>query len=240
MTAMGGKRTIKSQDIGMKSGTQKAISGPLALFLMLAGCQDVKEERQAHQSQSLDGGYTLSRSHGAEGDKIMADDPCWRREKGGWHLSVGHCEEMLPPGTVSGVWITGFEESSFFPGATVLPDRNDERRFRIDLEVDPEHIARLLDRKLEGPEYHGIALTLVGQRTKYPVAIDCYGGRHYAFVAGRVKKARYLGIMANPDRPPLPSERPPYEPFKRSGEGGVIAEMEEETLANCLPRLGGS
>lgn len=224
----------------MRPGTRIATRGTLALLLMLAGCQDAKEERQAQQNQSLDGGYPLSRSRGAEADKLMADDPCWRREKGGWHLSIGHCEEMLPPTTVSGVWITGFEESSFFPGATVLPDRNDERRFRIDLEVDGERIERLLGRKLENPEYHAIALAFVGRRTKYPVAIDCYGGRYYVFVADTVKKARYLGVMANPDRPPLPSERPPYEPFKRSGEGGVIAQMEEEALANCQPRLGGS
>ena len=220
----------------MRCGARRATSGTLALFLMLAGCQDAKEERQAQDNQSLDGGYALSRSHGAEDDKDMADDPCWRRENGGWHLSMGHCEEMLPPTTVSGVWITGFEESSFFPGATILPNRNDERRYRINLEVNEERIARLVHRKLDGPDYHGIAVTFVGRRTKYPIAIDCYGGRHYVFVADTVKKARYLGVMADPDRPPLPSQRPPYEPFKRSGEGGVIAEMEEEALAGCQPR----
>lgn len=224
----------------MRFGTRKATSRTLALFLTLAGCQDAKQERQTQQSQSLDGGYPLSRSRGAEDYKIMADDPCWRRKKGGWHLSIGHCEEMLLPNTISGVWITGFEESSFFPGETVPPDRNDERRYRMDLEVDRERIERLLLRKLEGSEYYAIALTFVGRRTRYPVAIDCYGGRHYGFVADTVKKVRYLGIMANPDRPPLPSERPSYKPFKRSGEGGVVAKMEEQTLANCLPRLGGS
>jgi hypothetical protein len=170
----------------------------------------------------------------------MAGDPCWRQEKGGWHLSAGHCEEMLPPATVTGVWVTGFEESSFFPGEAALPDRNDDRRYRIELEVDRDRIARLLGQKLEGPDYHAVALSFVGRRMKYPSSIDCYGGRYYVFVADKVEKVRYLGVMADPDRPPLPSAGSPYKPFKRSGEGGVIARLEEEALANCLPRLGGS
>jgi hypothetical protein len=148
---------------------------------------------------------------------------------------MGHCEEMLPAQRMNGVWVSGFEETSFFPSDRTMPDRNDTRRFRLELEVDRDRVAELAGRKAAGgPDYHAFALILVARRTKYPVSIDCYGGRYYSFVADRVETARYLGVIANPDIP-RPNSRP-SEPFQRSGEGGRIARMEQQALTGCMKR----
>ena len=120
----------------MNVGRRSEMKWMLTALLTLAGCGGAGGERGAPADQALDGGYSLSNSSGAEDDKIMAGDPCWRREKGGWHLSTGHCAEMLPARPMSGVFSAGFEEDSFFPGATTIPDANDGRRYRLHLEVD--------------------------------------------------------------------------------------------------------
>ena len=196
----------------------------------LGGC-----ERNA-TPQPLDGGRPLAWEMSAA-DETLLRDPCWRRERGGWHLSAGHCSEMLPTRKMKGVWVTGFEESSFLPGATAMPDRNDKRRYMIELEIDEDRVADMVGHRFDGREYHAIALDLIARRTKYPTSIDCYGGRSFSFVAYRINRARYLGTIANPDPPPHPAKLPPYKPFARSGEGGVIGRMEAEALARCGTRF---
>lgn len=201
----------------------------LVLHLLLGGCEG-RDEREP-----LDGGYPLETQRmDLDTEKMLASDPCWRKEHGGWHLSAGHCSEMLPPQKMAGVWVTGFEESSFFPDATSIPDRNDPRRYMINLEIDNERIATLVGRDIEDSEYHAIALTLVARRTKYPSSIGCDGRRAFSIVAYRIVDARYLGTVGNPDRPTRSIAR--YEPFKRSGEGGVVGRMEDEALALCRGR----
>lgn len=133
------------------------------------------------------------------------------------------------------VWVTGFEESSFFLGSTTIPDSNDVRRYRLELEVDGKQVEKLARQKVDHTPYRAFILTFAGRRTRYPVAIDCYGGQYYVFVAHHIEAATYRGPMRHPYLQPRLSEREPLEPFKRSGEGGVIAAMEEEALASCAP-----
>lgn len=140
---------------------------------------------------------------------------------------------MEAPKVIKGVWVTGFEETSFLPNAKALPDRNDRRRYRMMLDIDPERVSKLLGRQLVDRDYHAVRLTFVGRQSEYPLAIDCYGGRDYLIVADWVIRAQYLGKIGNPDLPPPPLKQPPYKSFKPSGEGGRIAQMEKEALARC-------
>lgn len=137
--------------------------------------------------------------------------------------------EMLYPKLMSGVWVTGFEESSFFPGDEAIPDRNDDRRYRLQLIVDQGQVLRLRE-QLPDRGYVAFHVSFIGRRSKYPTIIDCQGDRHYEFVPDWFIRTRYLGPIADPDRPTLGGLRPP---FKRSGEGGVIREMEDRALAGC-------
>ena len=207
----------------------------VALLSSLAACGSDE------LGQPVDGGLPLT-NMSSEHEAHLTADPCWRREGGGWHYSTGHCSEMLPAQRITGVWVIGFEERSFFPGNTALPDRNDPRRYRVELEVDADRVGEMAgrgsadDRRTTDPGYQAYALTFVGRRTRYPLNIDCYGGRSYVFIADRIESSRHLGPIADADRPQLPRADEPRRPFQRSGEGGVIAQMEEAALARCFHR----
>jgi len=139
--------------------------------------------------------------------------------------------EMLYPEVISGVWVTGFEESSFFPGATSIPDPNDDRRFRLVLIVDPGWANEMTAKHNRSGASQAFRITFVGRRTKYPLNIDCDGGRDYFFVPDLVLAVHDLGVMAPPDL----SARSvgPYKSFKPSGESGVIGDLESRALARC-------
>ena len=139
-------------------------------------------------------------------------------------------DEMTYPKIISGVWVTGFEESSFFAGDAAIPDRNDPRRYRVELVAGRKLFDKVHD-QYPNPGYQAFHITFLGRRTRYPYAIDCQGGRNYSFLPDWVLQVRYLGPMANPDRPVR--QPGPYKPFKRSGEGGVIRELEDRALALC-------
>ena len=160
----------------------------------------------------------------------VGSNPCARADDPSWYLVGGHCFEMLPRERMAGVLVTGFEESSFFPNAKAIPDRNDPRRYRLNLDVDLDRIHRMLPVEMDPLRYHAIVLTFFGWRSRYPIGIDCEGERSYKFVADEVETARYFGTIADPD---LPERDRPDPPFRRSGEGGVIGLMEEETIARC-------
>ena len=139
-------------------------------------------------------------------------------------------DEMTYPKIISGVWVTGFEESSFFAGDTVIPDRNDPRRYREEL-IDGRKLFDKVHDRYAKPGYSAFHITFFGRRTKYPYMIDCEGGRYYSFLPDWVLRIRYLGPIADPDRPVR--QPGPYQPFKRSGERGVIKELEDEAFARC-------
>lgn len=202
----------------------------MALLLAVSACDRIPED------EPLDGGFRLELGTKAEETEYLLADPCWRRERGGWHYSIGHCAEMLPPRRMTGIWVTGFEESSFFPGDAAVPSPNDPRRFRLLLEVDEARILALAGPAAPSPASRAFAISFVGRRTRYPLNVDCYGGRDYGFVADRVDGARYLGEIGFPEPPPPRSARRAYRGFRPSGEGGVVGRMEREALRECLRR----
>ena len=144
---------------------------------------------------------------------------------------VGDDTEMTLPQIMSGVWVTGFEETSFLPHVTTIPDRNDARRYRFHLIVEPAWAQDLTANHDPPGSYHAYKITFLGRRTKYPTNIDCYGGRDYFFVPDLILSTHHLGRIPDPDLPVPKAE--PYKPFKRSGEGGVIRELEDRALAHC-------
>lgn len=184
------------------------------------------------EREPLDGGrpIRLGNRHADQSD-LRDPDPCWRRERGGWHYSIGHCAEMLPLQRMTGVWTRAYEESSFFPGTTAKPDPDDLLRYTINLEIDPKQLDRFIGPKIVAPPGDAVALTFVGRRTKYPYNIDCYGSHYHTVVVHRVESARDLGIMAPPNFA-LFSERP-RPILKRSGKGGVIGRLEVQAAAHC-------
>jgi hypothetical protein len=139
-------------------------------------------------------------------------------------------DAMRYPQVLSGVWVTGFEESSFFPGDTTIPGRNDPRRYRLELLPSREQVDRFRDQTPKRG-YAAFSITFLGRRTKHPVNIDCEGAHSYFFIPDWIIRTRYLGPIADPDFP-VPNHEP-YKPFKRSGEGGVIRQIEDEALARC-------
>jgi hypothetical protein len=199
-----------------------------ARFAVLAGALALAGSSLADMRKPLDGGSALQFEPFADAEAQHEKDPCARREKGAWHRSVVHCEEMLPLETISGVLVIAFEERSFFPGETQIPDRNDPRRYHSEPEID-----HLLLANLPGQAWTNgaVLMTFQGRRTRYPYYIDCEGHRAYTYVVHDLYSARYLGPVGKPD--PSYFHRKPTKPFPFSGEGGKIGEMEKETAKGC-------
>lgn len=195
--------------------------------LLLASCGEPGDGNRA-----FDGGRPIDRHPALAGFPDPREQShCWRRERGGWHSSIVHCARMTSPEHMTGVWITGFEELSFVRGATAMPDRNDPQRYRSELEIDSTEVRRLIGREFD-PGYNAIAVTFIGRRTLYPNYIDCYGRRSYTYTVDRLDSARYLGLIADADPPPLPTQQPlPH--FTPSGEGGEIGRLEAQAAAFC-------
>jgi hypothetical protein len=152
-------------------------------------------------------------------------------------LQHRHCEEMTDSTTVEGVWVTAFEEMSFFPGLRQRPDPRDPRRFTIEIEVDEGAVFGGVVPRRPSPHGEAIYLRFAGRRTREPISVDCYGGASFVFVVDRLIEARYLGEME-----PLPAGH--WEDFVRSHpeatvrriHGGHWGELEAEAAERCGPR----
>ena len=206
-----------------------AVAGVLALF------------GSSFTPEPVDGGHPLEFGFDLSDYPVeQGEGSGWRKERGGWHYSAQHGVDMAPRRRMVGVWVTGFEETSFFLGDQTIPHPDDPRRYENELEVNSEHVQEMIGRQLDMPDYHAVLLEFDGRRTRYPIAIDCFGGRSYTFVADRLRSARYLGLMPNPDTSKWPRLTAPYQGFRLSGEGGVIGQMERDALAGCNRRVSGS
>lgn len=144
--------------------------------------------------EPYDGGRPLEFATDLETAEILAQQYGARREKGGWHRSVGHEEPMSPPQTISGVWVTGFEENSFYPGETAIPHPADLRRFSHEIEVDERQVHRLANRTPTEPD-EAYLLKFVGRRMRDPYMVDCSGVPQFVTVVDRLVSARHLGAM---------------------------------------------
>lgn len=178
----------------------------------------------------VDGGRPLDFERSLEVQQILARDPCWRRERGGWHHSIGHCEAMSSPQRITGVWVTAFEESSFFPGATAIPDANDPLRFTQAIELNQAQIHRLTGPVSADLNGNAFLLTFIGRRTRDPYSVDCTGMPHFSVVVDRLISAHHLGPMG------------PWsvkEMMARSGRveqrhGGRWGQLEAEAVERCF------
>lgn len=208
-------------------GSCRAILG---LTLLLAGCGEGGGE-----DRSLDGGLPLRDVYGAEEDKLLASQKCWRRERGRWHYSSGHCEAMLPAREMKGVWVTAFEESSFFPGASAIPDPDDPTRFATEIELDSDRIVRRIGKPPAGAHGDAIWLRFIGRRMRDPYMVDCQGTPAWVFVVDRLLDARYLGAMAPAERltPEIAQRRTVTVSVRHGGKWGA---KEAEAVERCSDR----
>lgn len=172
-----------------------ALRGPrLSLALLLAACSE-----RADDDRPLDGGHPLGEPVGSYSPEGLVNRDCFRAERGRWHYSVGHCEAMLPAGRIEGVWVTAFEESSFFPGAAIIPDANDPRRFITEIELDHQEVIRSSGYDVSEATGEAYQLTFVGRRTRDPW-FDCHGVPSFTFVVDRLIRVQHLGAMKPSDR----------------------------------------
>lgn len=203
--------------------TRLQIRSLLALALLTSACGD--------SSEPLDGGYPLRFDKDPKAVELLRDDPCWRQEKGGWHLGIGHCKAMTSAEPMSGVLVLAYEESSFFPGDTGIPDSRDLRRFITDTEADFESVYRKSDVMPSSPGGDAYLLSFIGRRTRDPNVVDCQGRPWHTFVVDRLLSARYLGPMAPLPVGELSGESRPVTVAVR--HGGAWGEEEKKAIKNC-------
>jgi hypothetical protein len=199
----------------------------LWLPLLLAACGGKGDD-----DRPLDGGHPLGEPIGSFSVKDLANQDCFRAERGRWHYSIGHCEAMLPAREMEGVWVTAFEESSFFPGPARMPAPNDPTRYATGIELDGERVLRAAGHKPEGAHGDALWLRFVGRRTRDPYHVDCFGTPYWVFVVDRLLEARFLGEM-KPARWPTPEEarrRPPTVAVRHKGRWG---EEEAKAVEHC-------
>ena len=195
----------------------------LVLSLLAAGCGS------GNPMEPLDGGSPL---HLGDFDAEHVKGDClWRREKGGWHYSVGHCLPTGPSQTMRGVWVTSFEESSFLPGRTSIPHPNDPLRFSQDLELDSEKVRQLTGSIRPSRNGDAYLLTFVGRRTRDPYNVDCQGVPYFSFIVDRLVSAMHLGAMGE-YRWELDANRPPTVRRLHTGRWGELEAMAIERCAD--------
>lgn len=197
---------------------------PMAFLALLPGCG-------GGDTEPLDGGVPLDFDRPGMQTSVSAD-PCWRQEKGGWHYSVGHCEEMQPPERTTGVFVTAFEERSFFPGERAIPDANDLRRFTYEIELDERRVERLAGREPADPDGEAYLLTFIGRRTQDPWHVDCHGNAYFSYVVDRLISARYLGPMGE-YRMPTREEILSQPVIVERRHGGRWGEEEAKAIEFC-------
>ncbi len=203
----------------------------LWLAILLSACGEKSDEERP-----LDGGRPLHDRVDARSRKDLADQPCWRAERGRWHYSVGHCEAMVPAREMEGVWVTAFEESSFFPGVAGIPDANDPARFSREIELDDREVARLSGRAPSDPRGEAYRLTFEGRRTR-DIRFDCFGLPSYAVVVDRLKSARYLGPIGPLDSSGLPARLEAESERLRGRFGKAQAEAVERCRRDRADRI---
>lgn len=213
---------------GLRGG--KGRTGALILALLAAGCS-------RFAAPPDDGGRPLIYDVDMDAAVELAGAACWRMEQGGWHYSIGHCQPMDAARRMTGVWVTGQDESSFFPGATAIPDPNDPRRFTHEIELDKAAVERLAGTTSPLPNVDAYFISFVGRRTRDPIGIDCRGAPYFVTVVDRLEGARRLGPMGRfrPEVLRAEAARPPAVTRRHAGRWG---ELEAEAAARCAAAGG--
>jgi len=166
---------------------------PLLGLLALVGCADGFDQRNnSHEPSSAE---MLRRE-----EPQLASDPCIRR-KGDVrvHIAWRNCLEFLPPQRMHGIWVMGFEESSFIPRATVIPRANNRVRYRVFLEVEPKTLERLSEAGVgDMTEAQAYAVEFIGRRSLH-AGLYYTGEGDHVVVMDRLISARHLGRAPEPD-----------------------------------------
>jgi hypothetical protein len=199
-----------------------------ALALLAAGCG-------GRDDQPLDGGRPIDFDTGPEMAKSLAADPCARREKGGWHLGIVHCERLLPAERTTGVLVVAFEERSFFPGRTTMPDPNDPLRYTHEIEFDERRLDPAARSVPQGPHGNAYVLTFVGRRMRDPYFVGCDGIAYFTSAVDRLISVRPLGAMAA-GRPIDVAETLARPATVERRHGGRWGDRESEAIARCSGR----
>lgn len=199
------------------------------LALLAAGCGDDKAP--------VDGGNPLRFNPDSAELALMKRDPCWRRERSGWHWSIGHCRPMTAPQRIRGVWITAFEELSFLKGETRVPDPNDPRRYVDMIEFDRASAIHMAGRQPSNPNGEAYLLTFIGRRTRDPVGVDCLGDATFGYVVDRLLSVRYLGPVRPFDINAMKARARQQTVTHR--HGGVWGQLEERAIKDCAPQRAG-
>lgn len=201
------------------------------LALALAACGE-----RGDDDRPLDGGYPLREPAASSSLKDVANRDCFRVERGRWHYSVGHCEAMLPPQEMAGIWVTAFEETSYFPGAAAIPDANDPARFTRQIELDERKVVRLSGHAPSNSNGEAYLLTFTGRRTRVPW-FDCHGVPAFTFVIDRLTGARYLGSMGRVEHEGLLARYEAYAQRLRGRWGRAQAEAVERCKGDSADAL---
>jgi hypothetical protein len=198
-----------------------------ALALLGAGCE--------RDDRPLDGGQPLEFEEMPGDAKIFAEQYCARREKGGWHRSVGHCEPMLSAQEMQGVVVTAFEELSYFPGRTTIPHPDDPSRYTQEIEFDTRRLEPFAAELPQGGFGDVYLLRFVGRRMRYPYLVDCQGTPHFVTVVDRLISIRPLGTMGAAR--PIDEEEERARPVTvRRRHAGRWGELEAEAVERCSGR----
>jgi hypothetical protein len=148
---------------------------------------------------SLEGGEGESRNSSSKASAVQSnrsDDHCFVRVgEVLYHVGERLCGELLPPQRMRGIFVHGWEESSFIPNATTIPRADNRIRFRVDLSGDPAEIARMAGTRLDMRRAQVFAIDMVARRTRRAGA----GLAVYVVVVDRIISARYLGLAPVPD-----------------------------------------
>jgi hypothetical protein len=201
-----------------------------ATLILAASCG------RSGRSDSEDGGSNLDRNLTKEDEESLRANPCWRKERGGWHHGIAHCKPMGPSERIEGVFVTAFEEMSFIPGPPAIPDPDDPRRYSNEVELVPDMVYRFAGARPGGRHGDAFALTFIGRRTRDPYSVDCDGVPAFVYVVDRLLTARYLG--PEPRAPHFPTRaelraRPVRVEVRHRGEWG---RQEAKALEQCRGR----
>lgn len=200
-----------------------------AALLMLLGACD-----RSGRSDAEDGGRSLRQGPVSTAEEeSLRHQPCWRKERGGWHYGLQHCLPMGRAEEMRGVYITAFEESSFIAGTTTLPDPDDPRRYANDVGLEPDIVFRFAGAMPASSLGDAYALTFIGRRTRDPLAVDCQGRASFGYVVDRLLTARYLGAEPREPHRITPAEVRARPVLVRKIHSGVWGEREAEAVAHC-------
>lgn len=116
-------------------------------------------------------------------------------------MDYEHCVDFLPAERMHGVWVTGFEQSSYLPNATGIPAVDDPERHRIWLTFaagarpDPALRAELDMMRTTA----AVAIEFDGRRSRHAGAgYGHLGGADRLVIVDRIVSMRILGPLSRP------------------------------------------